>query len=244
MSLRSLTFCAALVLAGAGSAAAQTVKIEFLGGRVNLVAQNAPARLVLSEWARLGGTQIVNGNNVAGAPLTLELTGKTEREALDIILRNVAGYIVSARPSPGVGGASNLDRVTIMATSNAPRPATATFGTPAQRPPTFEPDDAGPDITTLQQLQQRAAEQRAAEQNQAAGRVTGQPVIVNGDPTGAVVIRQGGVVQPPQPFFPAPEQAPPPAPPARGRAAQPASPFAPTPAPAQDARPANPNPDR
>ena len=128
MNFRSLSL-AALLLACASSAAAQTVKIEFTGGRVTLMAQNAPLRLVLAEWARLGGTKIVNGEQVVGAPVTLELVDYPERKALDIVLRNVPGYIVSARQSPGVGGASAFDRVMILATASAPRPATAaTFG--------------------------------------------------------------------------------------------------------------------
>ena len=117
MSFKGLSLVAALLLACASSAAAQTVKIEFTGGRVTLMAQNAPLRVVLAEWARLGGTKIVNGEQVTGAPVTLELVDYPERKALDIVLRNVPGYIVSARPSPGVGGASAFDRVLILATT-------------------------------------------------------------------------------------------------------------------------------
>jgi hypothetical protein len=220
---------AALLFACAGPAAAQAVKIEFTGGRVTLMAQNAPARAVLAEWARLGGTRIVNGDQVAGAPLTLQLVDYPERQALDIVLRNVPGYIVSARPSPGVGGASAFDRVLILATSSAPRPTNAaTFGAPPQRPPTFDTD-----------ADDFVAVQRANEQNRAAERATGQPVVVTQSPNGAVVIRQGAA---PQPFFPdAPATAPAPAQPP-GQAARPASPFAPTPVPPQqpqDSRPPN-----
>lgn len=234
MNFRSLSFCAAVLFACAGSAAAQTVKIEFTDGRVTLIAQNAPVRVVLAEWARLGGTKIVNGDQVAGAPLTLQLTDYPERQALDILLRSVPGYIVSARQSPGVGGASAFDRVMIIATTSAPRPTNAaTFGTPAQRPPTFETD--ADDFISVQ---------RANEQNRAAdsaGRVTGQPVVVTQPPNGGFVIRQGGA---PQPFFPDPAPATAPAPqPTRGQTPSPANPFAPTPVPQQpqDARSPNTN---
>lgn len=235
MNLRSVSLCAAVLLGCAGSASAQAVKLEFVGGLVNLTVQNAPARVVLAEWARLGGTQIVNGNNVTGAPLTLELMGVPERYALEVVLRSVPGYIVSARQSPGVGGASAFDRVMIMPTTRAVAPSGgATFGAPAQRPPVFDGDEPG-DVTTIQRIQAAEAARRAAEE--AAGRtvVTGQPVV--GQPGGPVVIRSGVTT----PFFPDPAPAAPPAPaqPGVGQAPRPANPFAPTPIPpAQDGRPA------
>lgn len=233
MNLGRVTLCAALLLGCAGPAAAQAVKLEFTGGLVNLTVQNAPARVVLAEWARLGGTQIVNGNNVTGAPMTLELNGVTEKYALEVILRNVPGYIVSARPSPGVGGASAFDRVMIMPTTRAVAPAGgATFGAPPQRPPTFDGDDAG-DVTTIQRVQEqmRAADAARRAADEAAGRVvTGQPVTQQ--PNGPVVVRPGGA---PQPFFPDPAPAAPPAAaaPGPGQTAPPPNPFAPTPVPAQ-----------
>ena len=99
MKLRTLAFGAALSLAFAGSSSAQTVKLEFVDGRVNLVAQNAPMRVILTEWARLGKTQIVGADRLAGPPVTLEITGASERYALDVLLRAVPGYLLTARHS-------------------------------------------------------------------------------------------------------------------------------------------------
>jgi hypothetical protein len=240
MKLRRLTLCAVFLLVCAAPAAAQ-VKLEFSGGLVNLTVQNAPARVILAEWARLGGTQIVNGNNVTGAPMTLELNGVPERYALEVILRSVPGYIVSARPSPGVGGASAFDRVMIMPTTRAVAPASgaATFGTPApvQRPLAFDGDEAS-DITTIQRVQEqmRAADAARRAADEAAGRVvTGQPVVTQ-QPNGTVTIRPGGA---PQPFFPDPTPAAPPAPTpaAPGQAAPLPNPFAPTPVPPSQTTP-------
>ena len=109
-----------LVLAVALPAAAQQpVTIQFNAGRVTLQARNAPVRTILSEWARLGGAMVVNGDRVAGAPVTLDLTDVTERQALDIILRGVAGYMLAPRPAGSVG-ASAFDRIMILPTSAAP----------------------------------------------------------------------------------------------------------------------------
>lgn len=122
-----------VLLLCSSSAAAQSVTVEFNNGQVNLRAQNAPIRAILAEWARRGGATIVNGDRVTGAPVTLELIGIPERQALDIVLRSVAGYMLAPRRA-GSAGASTFDRIQILPTSAAPRPATAAppaaFGTP------------------------------------------------------------------------------------------------------------------
>jgi hypothetical protein len=114
----------------------QAVKLQFNAGQVTLSAQNAPIRAILAEWARLGGVTILNGDRVAGPPVTLELAGVSERQALDIVLRNVAGYMLAPRPATS-GGVSAYDRIVILPTSVAPRnppPAPVNAGTVAPRP--------------------------------------------------------------------------------------------------------------
>jgi hypothetical protein len=131
---------------------AQGVKRQFNAGEVTLSAQNAPVRAILQEWARLGGATIVNADRVAGPPVTLELTGVPERQALDVVLRSVAGYIVAPRPQ-GSAGASAFDRILILPTSVAPRnppPAVATAGArpPIVRPaPIIRPPDPNDNVT-------------------------------------------------------------------------------------------------
>src|SRR5688572_7584581 len=142
MSLRILTLAAVLSLAHAGVVSAQ-VKLEFNDGRVNLSAQNAPVRAILAEWTRLGGTTIVNAEKVTGPAVTLELQGVPERQALDIVLRGVPGYMFAARENP-TSTSSRFDRVMILASTSAPRPTanTATFAPPVPRPVPFgDPDD-------------------------------------------------------------------------------------------------------
>ena len=111
---------ATVLLCCAAPVAAQSVKIEFQGGKVDLSAQNATIRAILQEWGRQGGTRIVNGERVPGAPVTLELTGVYERDALEILLRGVAGYVVGPREASSKG-ASAFDRIMILPTSSAPR---------------------------------------------------------------------------------------------------------------------------
>ena len=127
-------FAAALAFVGcAVLAQAQAPLLQISGGRVTLHAQNVPVRTILAEWARVGSARIVNAERVAGAPVTLDLEGIPERQALDIILRGVSGYVVAAR-EPGAPGASMYDRIMILPTSVAPRnptPATAPVFQPA-----------------------------------------------------------------------------------------------------------------
>ena len=145
MYLRSFTVAAVMSLVAGSAGAQQGVKLQFSDGQVTLSAQNAPVRAILQEWARLGGATIVNGDRVAGPPVTLELTGVPERQALDIVLRSVAGYIVAPRPA-GSPGASAFDRIMILPTSVAPRdppPAAASARprNPLVRPGIFRPPD-------------------------------------------------------------------------------------------------------
>ena len=120
--------------------AQQSIELEFNAGRVTLNAQNASARVILSEWARLGGATIVNGENVLGPAMTIQLVDMPEQQALDIILRTSAGYVLAPRRA-GTNGASAFDRVVILATSAAPRnppPASVAAAGPGptlRRPP-------------------------------------------------------------------------------------------------------------
>lgn len=139
----------ALALLIALPAAAQQLSLDIRDGLVTLQATNVPVRQVLSEWARIGGTRVVGGDRVTGAPLTLSLEGVPEGKALDIVLRGAAGYMAAARSVPG-SGRSSYDRILILATSTPPagggpapsasagRNPTRAFGVP----PDVEPPDS------------------------------------------------------------------------------------------------------
>jgi hypothetical protein len=122
--MRILISTLALLTAFALPAEAQ-LKLQIADGRVTLDATNVPARQILAEWARIGGTRIVGGDKVTGAPLTLKLVDVPEKQALDIILRNVAGFMAAPRQMAAAAGASTYDRILIMATSSAPAPVQA-----------------------------------------------------------------------------------------------------------------------
>ena len=91
-------------------------------GRVSLVAKDATIRQILTEWARVGQTRIVNVERIPGGPVTLELDNVTEMQALEVLLRPLSGYIAAPR---GVAAAnlSVYDRIIIMPTLAEARPA-------------------------------------------------------------------------------------------------------------------------
>jgi hypothetical protein len=120
----------ALLGAGATSAAAQGVTLEFQDGKVRLHAQNVSVSQILAEWSRRGRTTIVNGERVPGPPVTLELENVSEQQALDTVLRSVSGYLVAARET-AIEGASSFDRIYILPTSSRPS-NTATAVSPQQ----------------------------------------------------------------------------------------------------------------
>jgi hypothetical protein len=145
--LGSLVALAALV----ATPARADVRVTLSGGVVTVSAKDASVRQILTEWARVGQTRIVNVERLADIPLTIELSNVPESEALDTLLRTVSGYLAAPRASvaPNV---SRYDRIFILPTSTgtAPRPVPAanpgpTFAPPAPNPPPpDEPDDDAP----------------------------------------------------------------------------------------------------
>jgi hypothetical protein len=128
---------------------AQQLNLQIQNGRVTLDAQNVTVRQILAEWARVGGAKIVNGDKVAGGPVTLQLNGVSERQALDTILRGVSGYMLASRQVPSTG-ASGFDRILILPTSSAPRgnpaPANTAFQRPAPVPVAVEAEPVDTEI--------------------------------------------------------------------------------------------------
>ncbi len=131
-----LTLAATLLWSAPASA---EVKLTIADGQVSLSAKNATAAQILSEWARVGQTRVVNGERVPGTLLTIELSDVPEAEALDIILRGTSGYLIAPRTTV-VSRASRFDRILIVP---AVTPATpAPVPSPQRR---FEPQPPQPD---------------------------------------------------------------------------------------------------
>ena len=113
----------------ASVAVAGELSVKIANGRATIIAKDVPIRQILAEWGRVGDTKIVHGEKMVGGPVTLELIDVPEKEALDILLRTAAGYIAAPRPANLVG-ASQFDRVIVLATSRPPA-ANASMTPPA-----------------------------------------------------------------------------------------------------------------
>jgi hypothetical protein len=122
-----------LLLAAPPAANAGTLRLEFRDGYVSISAVSVPLQQVLTEWARLGQTRVVNAEKLGGAPLTLELTHVPETQALDTLLRSVPGYL-AARRATFVAGGSQFDRIVVMPGTVAP-PSPSVAAPPPPLPP-------------------------------------------------------------------------------------------------------------
>jgi hypothetical protein len=137
---------ATLLFLSASIVGAEELQLTIADGRVTLVADAVPLKTILSEWARIGQTRIVNAEKLTGAPLTLRLLNVPEAQALDIVLRSASGYMAAPRPA-GMAGASQYDRVVILASSrptSGPAPANSFQNTNPRfqaPPPMIQPVD-------------------------------------------------------------------------------------------------------
>lgn len=100
----------------------RTLEISFNDGRVTLVASGVTLPEILAEWQRKGGSKIINGDRLAGGPLTYEFRNVPEAAVMASLLRNAAGVIVAPRRPGGPTGASLIEQVVVLPTS---RPTTS-----------------------------------------------------------------------------------------------------------------------
>ena len=130
-----------MVLGSSATASAQQVQLAIENGRVTLVAKDATIRQILTEWARVGQTKVVNVEKIPGGPVTLELTNVSEDEALDVLLRSVSGYMTAPLPT-AVAGLSQYDRILVMPTSATPPRATPAEPAAVRQPLLPQPGEA------------------------------------------------------------------------------------------------------
>lgn len=129
--MKRLVFALIVLVCAAPAARAASLTLTINNGLVSLDAQDVTVRQILSEWERVGKTRIVNGERIAGAPITLKLDQVPEKQALDIILRSIPGYMALPRAARIADG-SLYESVLIMATTAQVAPLR-----PQQPPPAF-----------------------------------------------------------------------------------------------------------
>src|SRR5688500_261493 len=95
--MKRLLFTLCLLIASASPSWAGGLTLSIHDGLVSIDAQDVTVRQILTEWARVGKTQIINVERIAGGPITLKLDALPEKQALDIVLRAIPGYIALPR---------------------------------------------------------------------------------------------------------------------------------------------------
>ena len=143
--MKRLVFALIVLCCSATGARAASLTLTINNGLVSLDAQDVTVRQILTEWERVGKTRIINGERIAGAPITLKLEQVPEKQALDIVLRSIPGYMALPRATTIADG-SLYERVLIMATTAQVAPLR-----PQQQPPAFGLQGAqgGPPATQL-----------------------------------------------------------------------------------------------
>ena len=126
-----LLFVIPALMAVPTAAAAGDLKLTIQNGVVNLSAVDVPLSTIMAEWARIGGTKIVNGEKLM-TRVSMNLVDMPERRALDVLLRSVSGFMAAERKALNTG-ASVFDRIMILPTSTPP----ANMAPAAAAPPPF-----------------------------------------------------------------------------------------------------------
>src|SRR5687767_10309045 len=108
--MKRLLFGLLVMAFSAAPCAAAGLQLSIGDGKVSIDAQDVTIRQILTEWARIGKTRIVNVERLGGGPITIKLDAVPERQALETILRNVPGYIASPREA-FVANASIYDTI-------------------------------------------------------------------------------------------------------------------------------------
>ena len=148
---------AAILFVGHAAFAHAQVEMNMNDGRITLQARDASVRQILAEWGRVGQTRIVNGERVFGTPITIDLVDVPEKQALDILLRSVSGYLATPRASLPAH-VSRFDRILVLPGTPQPRSTTSAVTPPlppAARPVPFTADDV--DLSGLPPQPQRPA---------------------------------------------------------------------------------------
>jgi hypothetical protein len=195
-TLQTMLFVAASWMA-APSAAMADVHVTMQNGRVSVVAKDATIRQILTEWARVGQTKIVNVERLPGGPITLELNNVPESTALEVLLRALSGYIAAPR-AVEAANLSRYDRIIVMPTLASARPPVASTPPPVfQQPqPQFTPPPVDDDVDD---------EEPAPNVQVPGGGNRGGPVFQT-FPQGSTVAPQPGQNFGRSPFMPQPPQ--------------------------------------
>jgi hypothetical protein len=134
--MQRVVFTLLVLTCSASSSWAASLTLSIHDGLVSMDAQDVTVQQILTEWARIGKTQIMNVERITGGPMTLKLEAVPEKQALGIILRSIPGYMAQPRAAQ-IADASLYERILIMPTTTAvaalPRPQQPAFAFPGMQ---------------------------------------------------------------------------------------------------------------
>ena len=174
-----LTVATVLVPSGAKAqtvASGRALDLTFNNGLVTLVARGVTVPEIMGEWARQGGSKVVNAEKIVGGLVSYEFHNIPETVVLQSVLRSAAGFIAAPRRPGGPSGASTIEQVMILAVSRPSTNAVITMPTnPAPNPLVIQgsPDD---DIPPVRPAPQPGPQRPPAPSNQPAPGVGTSPV--------------------------------------------------------------------
>ena len=119
--MKKLGFALLVLTCSASPSWGAGLTLSIRDGLVSLDAQDVTVRQILTEWARIGKTRIINVERIVGGPITLQFQNTPEKQALDIILRTIPGYMAVPRATQ-IADASLYDSILIMATTTVVAP--------------------------------------------------------------------------------------------------------------------------
>src|SRR5688500_20377661 len=95
--MAKLLFGLLVVVFSVAPCQAAGIQLSIHDGLVSIDAQDVTIRQILDEWARVGKTRIVNAERLRGGPMSIKFDEVPEKQALDIILRTIPGYMAAPR---------------------------------------------------------------------------------------------------------------------------------------------------
>jgi hypothetical protein len=108
-------------------------RVEFTGGTVTVLAQNARAADLLQEWSREGNVEVTGTDLLSERRVTLNLVGVPENEALEAVVG--PGYsFMGAVKKTLASGTSRFSRIVVkVAASVTPEPLPSSSAPPEAR---------------------------------------------------------------------------------------------------------------
>lgn len=146
MTTTIVAFIVLAFAAGASGLPAPPLRVEFMDGRVTIVANDVRASDILVEWGHAGGTDVQGTDLLGGRRVSLNVQNADESQTLEQIVGPSIGTIAAMKSVPSIG--SRFARI-ILTTGPRPVPPTASPDDPPEARYQYTP---APDVTATSEI--------------------------------------------------------------------------------------------